>query len=131
MERPGYYKHSAPLEPGGDEKARVLQTFGSAGAGRRWECRGPTNIRLRWSREEMRRPGSYKHSAPLEPGGDETAWVLQTFGSAGAGRRWECRGTTNIRLRWSREAMGMPGSYKHSAPLEPGGDGNAGVLETF
>src|SRR5215467_13252925 len=90
---------------------------------------------LRWSREDIRRPGSYKHSAPLEPGGDETAWVLQTFGSAGAGRRWECRGTTNIRLRWSRgrwecrgptnirlrwsrEEMERPGYYKHSAPLE-------------
>ena len=51
MERPGYYKHSGPLEPGGDGKARVLQTFGSAGAG-----------------------------------GDGNAGVLQTFGSAGAGR---------------------------------------------
>jgi len=85
MERPGYYKHSAPLEPG------------------EMGMPGTTNIRLRWSREEMRRPGSYKHSAPLEPGGDEKARVLQTFGSAGAGRRWECRGPRNIRLRWSRE----------------------------
>src|SRR5215469_10322612 len=96
MGMPGYYKHSAPLEPGGDGKARVLQTFGSAGAG-----------------------------------GDGNAGVLQTFGSAGAGRRWKGPGTTNIRLRWSREEMGMPGYYKHSAPLEPGGDEKAWVLQTF
>ena len=44
------YKHSAPLEPGGDGMPGVLQTFGSAGAGKRWD-----------------------------------AGVLQTFGSAGAG----------------------------------------------
>src|SRR5215471_2305021 len=82
----GYYKHSAPLEPGGDGNAWVLQTFGSAGAGRGWKCMGTTNIRLRWSREGMEMPGYYKHSAPLEPAGDGDAWVLQTFGSAGAGR---------------------------------------------
>ena len=28
-----YYKHSAPLKPGADGGLRVLQTFGSAGAG--------------------------------------------------------------------------------------------------
>jgi len=31
--------------------------------------------------------------------------VLQTFGSAGAGRGWDAGGATNIRLRWSREGM--------------------------
>src|SRR5262249_52984093 len=124
MEMPACYKHSAPLEPGGDGNACVLQTFGSAGAGRRCDARGATNIRLRWSRAEVE-------------------WLgLQTFGSAGAGRRRKClrptnirlrwsraevdaRGATNIRLRWSREVMEMPACYKHSAPLEPGGDGTA------
>src|SRR5262245_24493120 len=100
-----------------------LQTFGSAGAGRRWNGLRATNIRLRWSRGEMESMG-YKHSAPLEPGGDGMACVLQTFGSAGAGWRWN-RWATNIRLRWSREAMEWPACYKHSAPLEPGGDGIA------
>src|SRR5262249_11245310 len=101
------YKHSAPLEPGGDGMACVLQTFGSAGAGRRWN-RWATNIRLRWSREAMEWPACYKHSAPLEAGGDGIAG-LQTFGSAGAGRRWNGLRATNIRLRWSREEMEWPG----------------------
>src|SRR5262249_48304930 len=57
--------------------------------------------------------------------------VLQTFGSAGAGKRRKCLSATNIRLRWSRVATEMPACYKHSAPLEPGGDGNACVLQTF
>src|SRR5262249_3122969 len=102
------------------------------------DARGAT-IRLRWSRAEMEMPACYKHSAPLEPGGDGNACVLQTFGSAGAGRRWmlggllfgsagagrrwKCLRATNIRLRWSRVATEMPACYKHSAPLEPGGDG--------
>jgi len=47
MEGCGCYTHSAPLEPGADEGERVLQTFGSAGAGRRWRAADPTNIRLR------------------------------------------------------------------------------------
>src|SRR5215471_4125193 len=121
----GIYKHTAPLEPGGEE--------GGAGS---------TNSRLRWSREGM-----------------EGLRDLQTYGSAGAGRGGRgCRiyklpaplepggdgraaGSTNIRLRWSREGMeglrdlqtfGSAGAgrgwkgcgiYKHSAPLEPGGDG--------
>jgi len=91
----------APLEPGGDGRAA-----------------GSTNIRLRWSREgrkglqDLQTPGSagagrgwkgcgiYKHSAPLEPGGD--------------GR---VAGSTNIWLRWSREGMeaGSPLSGKSSA----------------
>src|SRR5215510_12569833 len=140
---PGFYKHSAPLEPG-------------TGWG---ESRGSTNSRLRWSREPVGRNlavlqtfGSagagnglgiisrfYKHSAPLEPGGDGNACVLQTFGSAGAGRRRKCLRATNIRLRWSREPVGgnlavlqtfgsagagnrlgvISRFYKHSAPLEP------------
>src|SRR5215471_13822368 len=37
-----------------------------------------------------------------EPGGEGNAWALQLFGSAGAGRGWRLRRTTNIRLRWSR-----------------------------
>src|SRR5215510_8004082 len=106
---PGFYKHSAPLEPG-------------TGWG---ESRGSTNIRLRWSREPvggnlavLQTFGSagaanrlgvisrfYKHSAPLEPG---TGWgnlaVLQTFGSAGAGNRLAV----------------ISRFYKHWAPLEPG-----------
>ena len=44
----------------------MLQTFGSAGAGRKWRGMDATNIRLRWSREEMEGYGCYKHSAPLE-----------------------------------------------------------------
>src|SRR5215831_9447395 len=171
----GFYKHSAPLEPGGDggsagstnirlrwsregmEGLRVLQTFGSSGAGTGWRAAGSTNIRLLWSREGMGAAGStsirllwrregvegcgfYKHSAPLEPGGDGGLRVLQTFGSSGAGRGWRAAGSTNIRLLWSREGMeglrvlqtfGSSGAgrgwrgcgfYKHSAPLEPGGD---------
>jgi hypothetical protein len=30
---------------------------------------------------------------------------------------------TNIRLRWSREEREYREYYKHSAPLEPGGEG--------
>jgi hypothetical protein len=46
----------------------------------------------------------YKHSAPLEPGGDGRLWVLQTFGSAGAGR------VLRTRKRHSR------GELLHRAP---------------
>jgi hypothetical protein len=81
-----------------------------------------------------------KHSAPLEPGGDGGVRVLQTFGSAGAGRRW--RGVRALLKKSSRDAKpGRPRraartgdfivaggaismtDYKHSAQLEPGGDG--------
>src|SRR5215471_9228343 len=228
-----FYKHSAPLEPGRDGRAarstnirlrwsrdemeglRVLQTFATAGAGTRWKgcafykhsaplepgrdgrAARSTNIRLRWSRDEMeglrvlqtfatagagtRWKGCafYKHSAPLEPGRDGRAarstnirlrWsrdemeglrVLQTFATAGAGTRWKgcafykhsaplepgrdgrAARSTNIRLRWSRDEMeglrvlqtfATAGAgtrwkgcafYKHSAPLEPGRDGRA------
>src|SRR5262249_45468006 len=92
------------------------------------DARGAT-IRLRWSRAEMEMPACYKHSAPLEPGGDGNACVLQTFGSAGAGRGWKCLRATNIRLRWSREVMEWPACYKHPAPLEPDGDGMAGCYK--
>ena len=51
VEGGGCYKHAAPLEPGGEWRLRLLQTFGPAGAGRRVEGRA-----------------CYKHSAPLEPG---------------------------------------------------------------
>src|SRR5262249_3692020 len=162
-EMPACYKHSAPLEPGGDAMLGGLQTFGSAGAGWRRKCLRATNIRLRWSRVERMVGGlqtfgsaggggrgcsaCYKHSAPLEPGGGGDAGVRQTVGSAGAGWRRKCLRATNIRLRWSRAEMDargatirlrwsraemeMPACYKHSAPLEPGGDGNACVLQTF
>jgi len=79
MEGSWSYKHSAPLEPGRDRE-------------------GPTNIRLRWSREGVESPTNIRLRWSRE--GIET--VLQTFGSAGAGK-------------------GSRGSYKHSAPLEPGG----------
>src|SRR5215471_9228345 len=142
------------------EWLRVLQTFGSAGAGTRWKgcafykhspppepgrdgrAARSTNIRLRWSRDEM-----------------EGLRVLQTFASAGAGTRWKgcafykhspppepgrdgrAARSTNIRLRRSRDEMewlrllqtfGSAGAgtrwkgcafYKHSAPPEPGRDG--------
>src|SRR5215467_12468251 len=106
MEGCGCYKHSAPLEPGGDRALWVLQTFGSAGAGRRWRAAGATNIRLRWSREEMEGCGCYKHSAPLEPGGDRALRVLQTFGSAGAGKGMEGCGCCKHSVRWSQERNG-------------------------
>ena len=51
----------------GDGELRVLQTCGSAGAGREMEGYG----------------------------------LLQTFGSAGAGRRWRLRVAANIRLQLS------------------------------
>src|SRR5262245_65521240 len=99
---PACYKHSAPLEPGGDGNACVLQTFGSAGAGNRlgviWRflqtfgSAGAGNGLGGISR-------FYKHSAPLEPG---TGWG-------------ESRGSTNSRLRWSREPVGR----------------NLAVLQTF
>src|SRR5262249_57308140 len=99
------------------------------------------SIRLRWSRVATEMPACYKHSAPLEPGGDAMLGGLQTFGSAGAGWRRKCLRATNIRLRWSRvermlgvlQTFGSAGAgwrgcsacYKHSAPLEPGSGGNA------
>src|SRR5215471_7364817 len=96
---------------------------------RGWRALGPTNIRLRWSREGIETVlqtfgsagagkgsrvlqtfgsagagkasrRSYKHSAPLEPGRGRALWVLQTFGPL--------------------EPGGGRESYKHSAPLEPG-----------
>src|SRR5262249_6619019 len=146
MEWPACYKHSAPLEPGGDGIAG-LQTFGSAGAGRRWNglratnirlrwsrvdvnARGGTNIRLRWSREVMEWPACYKHPAPLEPDGDGMAGCYKHSAPLEPGGDGMA-GATNIRLRWSRAEMQCSGWYKHSAPLEPGGDGMASVLQTF
>jgi len=87
---------------------------------------GATNIRLRWSREEIGRCGCYKHSAPLEPGGDGGLRVLQTFGSAGAGRRWRAAGATNIRLRWSRERNGGLRVLQTLGALEPGKEWRVG-----
>ena len=37
--------------------------------------------------------------------------VQQTFGSAGAGEEMEGAGSTNLRLRWSREGMEDGGCY--------------------
>jgi len=97
---------------------------------------GATNIRLRWSREGMECRGRYKHSAPLEPGGDGMPGVLQSFGSAGAGRGWNagvapqkeflgCRAGAATESRPYRvfHCCGRPqlrhDGHKHSAPLEP------------
>jgi hypothetical protein len=62
----------------------------------------------------------------LAVGGVAATRVWTFLGSsAGLGARnqeekKETSGATNIPLRWSREGNGIPGSYKHSAPLEPG-----------
>src|SRR5215469_12084152 len=93
---------------------RSLQTFRSAGAGRR-EADGCYKLPLRWSGKARDRQ-LLKHSAPLEREGARPTVVtnvplrwsgkargrqsLQTFRSAGAGKR---------------EADGC---YKHAAPLE-------------
>src|SRR5215467_962274 len=92
----------------------ILQTFGSAGAGRRevalttnilprWgretNAQHPTNIRLRWSRQSV---------VAL------TINILPRWG-----RETNAQHPTNIRLRWSRSERG--GShYKHTAPLGQG-----------
>src|SRR5499427_5513123 len=79
---------------------------------RGWRALGPTNIRLRWSREGVESPTNIRLRWSRE--GIET--VLQTFGSAGAGK--------GSRRSYKHSAPLEPGrdreSYKHSAPLEPG-----------
>src|SRR5262249_56468967 len=112
---PACYKHSAPLEPGGDGcsggyYSAPLEPGGDGCSG------GYYSAPLEPGGDGC--SGGY-YSAPLEPGGDGNACVLQTFGSAGAGWRCDARGATNVRLRWSRVATEMPACYKHSAPLEP------------
>src|SRR5262252_5542975 len=95
MEGSWSYKHSAPLEPGGGRESYKHSAPLEPGRDRD----GPTNIRLRWSRE-----------------GIET--VLQTFGTAGAGK-----GSRVLQTFGSAGAgKGSRRSYKHSAPLEPGRD---------
>src|SRR5215471_17630289 len=119
------YEHSAPLEPGRDRD-------GPTNSRLRWSREGiesPTNIRLRWSREGietiLRTFGSagagkgsrrsYKHSAPLEPGRDRE-------GPTNIPLRWSREGVespTNIRLRWSREGVEGSGCYSSTcASLE-------------
>src|SRR5215471_7364818 len=120
MEGSWSYKHSAPLEPGRDRD-------GPTNIRLRWSREGiesPTNIRLRWSREGietiLRTFGSagagkgsrrsYKHSAPLEPGRDRESYKHSAPLEPGRHRD----DPTNIRLRWSREGVERSGSYKHS-----------------
>src|SRR5215471_7364816 len=119
---------------GAGKGSRVLQTFGSAGAGkasrRSYEHSaplepgrdrdGPTNIRLRWSREGIESPTNIRLRWSRE--GIET--ILQTFGSAGAGKGSSALGPTNIRSagagRGSRvlQTFGSAGAGKGSRALD-------------
>src|SRR5215472_6547766 len=96
---------------------------------RGWRALGPTNIRLRWSREGVESPTNIRLRWSREgiesPTNIRLRWsregietILRTFGSAGAGR-----GSRVLQTFGSAGAgKGSRRSYKHSAPLEPGRD---------
>jgi len=66
------YLPKSPAGAGGSSSDLLIpsQILGPTDAEEKTETSRATDIRLRWSREE------------------KDAWALQTFGSAGAGHRW-------------------------------------------